>query len=155
MSLTARVLRAEGLTYRSIAELSGVSHSTAYRWCNPDAAERHRATVREWDRANRAHKSRGEVRRVLAQSGRVCGACGGASVGRFCRPCTAKRTWVRLKLVQRLWSQGLETGEIARRLQVPVGTASSLVHRARAEGLYLPRRVFYDDAQISERAKGG
>jgi DNA-binding CsgD family transcriptional regulator len=49
----ARDLRAEGLTYKQIAEETGISQATIYRWLNPDYAERQRAVSRKWKETNK------------------------------------------------------------------------------------------------------
>lgn len=41
-------MQATGQTYDAIAAHFGVAHVTAYRWCNPDYAEKGRIEHKEW-----------------------------------------------------------------------------------------------------------
>ena len=62
----ARALREQGLTYEQIADALGTSKGTAWRWSNPDAAERWRDAAERWRAQSRAWKERNRERIIRA-----------------------------------------------------------------------------------------
>jgi transposase len=137
----ARKLREQGLTYQAIAQRLGVGYATAYRWLNPDYAERSLAASRAWKARNREH-AHAYDRAYNAAHKDECPLCGG-EMERHSERCTACRSDEadrKAKTVVRLWAEGKSMREIQEVLGWSKGHLAAMMDRYRTQGYDLPYR---------------
>lgn len=139
-AIEAAALREQGLTYQAIADRFSVSHSTVYRWLNPDSAAASNEKLRR-DRQSNPEKTRLQQARHAHDE---CPGCDGQKrkSSTLCRSCRQAEQDERDALLSRLWGEGLSVREIADVFGIAPASAQGMVVRRRQAGVCLPQRRF-------------
>lgn len=141
----ARRLRAEGMTYREIADRLGVVNSTVCKWLADP--EKRREQIRR-DNRRRRHKKRQWM------TAEPCPECGGQKTRRaagsdsLCVWCERKRRQYafrqRFDQVCALRREGLTNLEIASQLGVSEAVVATVIYRGRQHGWPVPVAPYWN-----------
>lgn len=131
----ARVLRAEGLTYRAIAEQLGVGPSAVYKRLNPGAARRYSRASNGRRRGVKREHERAQIQREdrRGRCTRCCGLMGaGVPDDGVCSACRERESAEQRQRLADLWAAGATVEAIAADLGLTVPALRTKIARIRA-----------------------